>query len=128
MAAGSNGALASAVKHVERAWSCAARPFDALHFLTVNDRVVAVAAIKALSKSAETHEWLDVPMADWSALRRAGEDARCPSLVVARYDDAVVFVDQKHAGVFAALCSSGDGPRVRLMRKIMSPVTYESRW
>lgn len=127
--ASSESCMRSAIQHIEQTWSCKVRRAGGIYALTVNDRVMAVASVQAHAIHATAHEWLDVPMPDWSTLRRSSEDARCQAIIVARYDDAVVWVKQGDAGPFATLFAEGDAfPRVRIMRNRMAPMRYESRW
>jgi len=118
----------SAARHIEQVWACRVRRVGDAHMLTANDRVVNVAAIVAHQAPAATHEWLDVPLRLWREAREVSVDARCPAIVVARYDDAVVWVAQATAGPFATLCGDDCKPRVRIMRNRMTLMRYESRW
>lgn len=127
MATNGNG-LASAVQHIEQVWACQVRRIAPVYAITVHDRVVSVAAIVALGIPATTHEWLDVPLEQWTAAREMALDTRAPAIIVARYDDAVVWVAQASAGPIATLCAADCKPRVRIMRNRMTPMRYESRF
>lgn len=124
----SSAALKSAVNHVEQVWACQVRRVGPVHALTVHDRIVSVAAIVAHAVPANAHEWLDVPLEQWTAAREMALDTRAPAIVVARYDDAVVWVPMASAGPIATLCGEDCKPRVRVMRNRLTPMRYESRF
>lgn len=125
----SNGSLiASAVTHIEQVWACQVRRVGHVHAITVHERIVTVAAIVAHAIEATAHEWIDVPLEQWTAAREMALDTRAPAIIVARYDDAVVWVPQTSAGPFATLCGADCKPRVRVIRNRLTPMRYESRF
>lgn len=121
----------SACRHLESAWSCAVRAMAGLaplKALTVAERVRAVLVVEERHIESSTHSWIDLDLPVYAAARRIAAELSCPALVVARYDDAVLFVDASKAGPTLALCGSDGHPRVRLEVNKMSPVRFESRW
>ena len=121
----------SARRHVETAWACQVRPIvelEPLHALTVADVMRAVVLLEPRRIPAATHSWIDVPLSSWHAARRLAADFACPALVVARFDDAVLFGDAGKLGPAFALCGADGAARVRLEVRRLSPVQYESRW
>lgn len=118
-------------EHVESAWNCRVRPiFNLAPLLAVTaaERIVAVMLAEDRRIDSTTHSWLDVAMPSFASLKATARDVACPALVVARFDDAVLFVDAAKVGPVLMLCGEDGRARVRLPVNRMARVTTEARW
>lgn len=120
-----------AAGHVESAWACRVRQLyglKPLRAITVSDIVRAVLLVEERRIQSGQHSWLDVPLRTYQHARAVALDIGCPALVVARFDDVVLFADAAKIGRSGVLCGEDGQARVRLEVRKMSPVVFESRW
>lgn len=125
------GQSSSACRHVETAWQCKVRPLGSLkplRAITAADRIVAIMLPEDRHIDSSTHSWIDVAMPAYASMKATARDLGCPALIVARFDDAVLFVDASKMGPVLMLCGEDNNARVRLPLNRMSRVTAEARW
>jgi len=122
---------AATLEHVEKAWTCKVRPLltmTPLRALTVSDIMRAVVIIEERDFDSTTHSWLDVSMPRYASAKRLAHEFSCPAIVVARFNDSVLYLNAKDSGPALVLCGDDGAARVRLQVNKMSPVKWESRW